>query len=1113
MSNKNRQAVWIVIILIIVLQGCSRDDYKAPENGLFTKVPLKDCGITFSNIIKDDSVFNEFTYRNFYNGGGVAIGDINNDGLADVFMAANQQDNKLYLNKGNFKFEDITIKSGIIKNHKWTTGVTMADVNADGFLDIYVCTAGNTTGDLRKNELYINNGNMQFTEQAAKYNLQDSGAFHTQASFFDYDLDGDLDVFLLNNNCLLPTSSYPNGSVRQHPDKINGDKLLRNDGGLFTDVTALSGIYSAGIGFGLGVSVGDVNNDNWPDIYISNDFFEKDYLYVNQRNGKFAEQSDSSIGHLSLSSMGADIADINNDAYVDIFTTDMLPEDDQRLKQNVRFEDYDIYSQKGRVGLHHQLMSNMLHLNNGNSSFSEIAQFSGTDATDWSWGALIFDLNNDGWKDIFVCNGMYLDVNDQDYIDFVANDVNSKLFDRTKAEAKYEQLKSMMISKKLPNYAFVNQKNLGFVNQSQALGLAEPGFSNGAAYADLDNDGDLDLIVNNLNDECFVYRNTTSEKYKKGFLQIDLVGQAANKFGVGASVTLYTQGKMQVLQNYPSRGFQSAVPPNLLFGIDTLTSIDSIIVQWPSFKKQVIKNPLVNTKLVLKEANALTTASENLSVEPTLFQDATNVTITGNFRHNENNFVDFNVERLMPHMLSTEGPKLCVGDINGDGLDDFFMGSARNDTAKIFIQTGNGKFAPLVPQPGFITDAQFEDAGAQFFDVDSDGDMDLLVGSGGNIAAMGSRLLALRLYINTGKGFFKRDTTRLPAITVNASCVRTSDYDNDGDEDVFIGGRSIPGQYGAIPPSYLLRNDNGFFTDVTNTIAPQLKNVGMVTDAVWADTDGDNLKDLIVVGEWMPVSIFKNNGNGLSPSPLNTQFANTKGWWNCIKAADLENDGDMDFVIGNLGLNTKIKADSSHPARLYLNDFDNNGTKECVMAYYKSDGRLYPYYMREDMVGQMPVLKKQFLKYIDYAGKSIDEVFTKSQLSSAVVSEASYFKTAVFINNGKAGYSLLPLPDRAQFSPVYEVLIEDLDEDGIKDICLVGNLSGLKPELGRYDANVGTVFKGLPNHQYKYLPPTQTGISYKGDGRDIASIKTSDKKRTVLMTINNQSLKIFKYNR
>ena len=1104
---------YCLLLVIIFLSACgSKNDYTPPTDPLFQTVTAKESGIDFRNDVKDDTVFNELNYRNFYNGGGVAIGDINNDGLPDVFMTANAGKNKLFLNKGNFKFEDITDNAGIIKKHKWTTGATMADINGDGLLDIYVCTAGNLVNDKRQNELFINKGNGHFEEAAALYNLQDSGAYHTQASFFDYDLDGDLDAFLLNNDFTLPVGSFPTSSVRTMASLITGDKLLRNDNGVFTNVTEKAGIFGSAIGFGLGVTTGDINGDNWPDIYISNDFFEKDYLYINQQNGLFKELSDSALGHISQSSMGADMADINNDGYLDIFSTDMLPEDDLRLKKNTLFDDYDTYQSRYSAGFHYQVLSNMLHLNNGNNTFSEIAQFSGVGATDWSWGALIFDLNNDGWKDIVVCNGMYLDVTDQDYINFNADEKNKNFFGEGRVKSEYEKIKAMIVSAPLANYAFVNQKNLMFKNKSYELGLGKPGYSNGAAYADLDNDGDLDLVVNNLNDQCLVYRNTTSEKYKKSFLQIDLAGQGANKFGVGVSVTLYAKDHKQVLQNYPARGFQSSVPPTLLFGLDTLQSIDSIIVLWPSFKQQVIKNPLINQKLVLKETDAVVYGKDELPKNIGLYQDETSSVIKGNIRHIENNFVDFNIERLMPHMLSTEGPKISVADVNGDGLEDFFMGSARNDTGKIFIQTTSGKFSPLVPQIDFIVDREYEDAGANFLDVDSDGDMDLLAGSGGNTGAIGSRLLAPRLYLNDGRGFFKRDTTRLPAITVNASCVSVADYDNDGDDDIFIGGRSIPGQYGTAPLSYLLQNENGFFKDVTARMAPQLENIGMVTDAVWEDINGDNLKDLIVVGEWMPLTIFENNGKELLLSHLNKQFANIKGWWNCIKAADLDNDGDTDFVLGNLGLNTKIKGDSTHPVKLYLSDFDNNGTKECVMAYYKSDGKLYPYYLRGDMVAQMPVLKKQFLKYIDYAGKTLGEVFTKSQLSNAVVSDANYFQSCVVINQGKAGYSFQPLPDRAQFAPVYGVLAEDMDEDGIIDICLVGNMSAIKPELGRYDANVGTVFRGLPNHQYIYLPQTESGITYKGDGRDIVSIKVKGK-RVIIMTINNQSLKIFKHNR
>lgn len=863
----------------------------------FDLLKSSDSGIDFNNKVENSADFNVLTYRNYYNGGGVAIGDINNDGLNDIYFTANLKENKLYLNKGDLKFEDISVSAGVIGKKSWATGVTMADVNADGLLDIYVCYSGEVAGSNKENELYINLGNNKFKESAKVYGLNDAG-LSTHASFFDYDLDGDLDCYVLNNSYKDPerVSLFKQERIELGAD--GADRLFQNNGnGHFEDVTAKSGIFSSNIGFGLGVSVGDLNNDFWPDIYISNDFWERDYLYINNKNGTFSEQLTERMSYTSASSMGSDMADINNDGNLDIFTTDMLPPDNYRLKAATKFDEYYFEDLKFKNTYFHQYLQNCLQVNRGDGTFQETAHFSGIAATDWSWGALIFDMNMDGKKDIFVSNGVYSDITDSDFIDFIADKDKIKEISKGKDKFDFSDFEKYLPSNKRKNYAFINTENLKFTNASSSLNLDQESYSNGSAFGDLDNDGDYDLVVNNVNMEAFVYKNNATEN-KSNFIKLKFAGQPLNSKGIGATVTIFSNKGLQKNAVMAARGFQSSVDTDLIFGFEKDAKIDSAIVVWPDKKYESIKNLKLNSTATLKYINAKGEFNSQ-SNSKTIFEDISNSIIPEKVIHIENNYNDFDSDRLMPHMLSNEGPKIVKGDVNKDGKEDFLLLGAHGQASQLFISNGN-TFKRSV-QKAFALDSNTEGISGAFFDADRDGDLDLLIGAGGNEYKLGAESFNVLYYLNDGKGYFTKEVIKAPMAKGQISCVKPFDIDKDGDLDLFLGGRSVPGAYGLSPRSFVFQNDgNGNWGDITNEFTGP---IGMVTDAEISDINKDNWPDLVVVGEWMPITVFLNDGGNFTAG---NQLNNSNGWWTKIKASDLDGDGDTDFIVGNWGENMKL---------------------------------------------------------------------------------------------------------------------------------------------------------------------------------------------------------------
>ncbi|WP_165852092.1 VCBS repeat-containing protein [Mucilaginibacter terrenus] len=1069
---------------------------------MFTLQDNSSLGVNFINQLNEQDKTNVFTFRNYYNGGGVAIGDINNDGLNDVYLTSNQGGNQLYLNKGNWKFEDITNKAGVKGTKYWSTGVTMVDINGDGWLDIYVCHSGNII-DRKGNELFINQHNGTFKEEAEKYGLVDNG-LSTQAIFFDYDNDGDLDCFVLNNS-FRPIESFDfSKNLRAVVDPLGGAHLYRNDNSHFTNVTKDAGIFSSDIGFGLGVSVADVNNDGYPDIYVSNDFFERDYLYINQKNGTYKEDIQNETGHLSLASMGSDIADINNDGNLDIFTTEMLPEGDKRLKQMTSFESFDVIKLKQHDGYFNQYMQNCLQLNNGDGTFSEIAFNAAVAATDWSWGALFFDMDNDGWKDIFVSNGIYKDLTDQDYIEFLGNRENmDKIAEKKKFD--YKDFTNKMISTPLENYAFSNNHNLTFANKTAAFGLDKPSFSNGAAYGDLDGDGDNDLIVNNVNSPLYIYKNN-AERLKNNFIQLKLQGHQFNRFGVGATVKVFAKDQSIVYYQQPTRGFQSSTSPNLItIGLGKVRKIDSVQVIWPGGKYQVDKNVAVNRVLTYNIKNAALQYNYSKKPVKTLMVADEKALFDSVPKHTENGFIDFDNERLMLQMLSTENPYMAKGDINNDGLEDFYFGSSKDSPAAIYVQQPTGKFKQYIPDD-LGRQSYLENAGAAFGDFDGDGDQDLIIGVGGNEDEAGTPVYFPRFYENNGKGNLRLNRQKMIPAAVNASVIMACDYDKDGHPDLFVGGRSVPGTYGAHPKSYVFHNDGtGRFTDVSSKVLGADTKLGMVTAAQWADIDGNGYPDLVVAGNWMGIKIFKNNKGSFT---ADKQLDRYKGWWSSLQVADVNGDGKPDIVAGNIGLNIKFKASIEEPMKVYVKDFDNNGTKECITSVYKSDHVNYVFHMKPDLVGQMPLLKKKYLKYTDYAGKPFNEIFTDEDLQGAEVHEMNYLASTVFFNDGKK-FTATPLPYNAQLSSVNTILCDDIDKSGIPAIILGGNFYGFKPEVGRLDASHGQIYK-YSKSGFTYISPSQSGMDLSGQVRSSIMIKNSRGEKNFLFGLNDDKLKAYK---
>jgi enediyne biosynthesis protein E4 len=1099
-------SVFLLIFGFLLLSGCRQ---KPSLPYLFELKDDQSTGLHFENKLTPSQSFNVFDYMYFFNGAGVGAGDFNNDGKIDIFFAASQGNNQLYLNQGGLRFKDVTKEAMIPEDGGWSTGVSVVDINNDGLLDIYICRVGHYEMLQSKNQLLIcqgidKNGVPYYKDEAKEYGLDFSG-FSTQAVFFDYDGDGDLDMYLLNH------SIHQNGTYGVRSDLLNrevtgsGDHIFRNDGNEhFTDVTKETGINSSILGYGLGITVADIDMDGYPDIYIGNDFHENDYMYINQRNGTFKDELDKRLMHTSRYTMGVDIADANNDGFPEIMSMDMLPYDPYILKRSEGEDSYDIFTLKLSLGFNHQYTRNNLQLNRRNGMFSEIGLYAGVAATDWSWSPLWFDFDNDGVKDLFISNGIPRRMNDIDFINFISNQEIQEKMRSPNSDQKDLDLIDRSPQIKIPNKFFKNSSEMQFTDLGNQIGNDKNTYSNGAAYADFDNDGDLDVVVNNIDDAAMLYENKSADNKTSAYVEIKLRGPSQNINALGSKIILYANGGIRTYEKYPVRGFLSSSEIPIHIGLEH-TKVDSAFLIWPDNSFQSIELKPLDTTISFTyrkglpkyDYDKLKNFRKNITGPVEDITAKTNIL----YKHKENQFNEFDREPLLPHMLSTEGPALSIADFNHDGLDDIFIGASKNGKSAVFLQQKSGKFLKT-DQPGFATDTTYEYTASCVADVNNDGFPDLITANGGNEFYGNDEHLRPRIFLNNGNGIFNRDLSAFDSLFINAVTIVSTDFNGDGFPDLFIGGRSVPSKYGQVPRSYLLANNGkGKFSDVTDKLAPGLSNIGFVTNAIWYDIDQDGQKDLILSLEWGGIVAFINHNGTFTKKELTDK----KGWWNFILPVDLNRDGKIDLVVGNLGLNSRLKATEKEPVRLYYYDFDGNGKKDQILSYYV-DGRELPFANKDELQKQMPSMNKKFLYAADFAKARFTDIFPKDELNKADIFTADYFSNAVLMNEGNLKFDVVPLPWQAQLTSYRDAVVVDANHDSLPDILLVGNYYENNIQMGRYDADFGTL---LLNHgDGSFSTENLNGLQIKGQVRHIDKLKIAGKEAFILARNNDSTMVI-----